>query len=211
MDIAAGIGTALGFFLGILGHEISTHQVAARLGDRTPRLMGRLASGVRAHADPLGSYIFPAVFVVASIFSGFIAPPFGWGKRHSIDPRTLRASRRKTILISLSGPLVTAAIAIGAAAVVRALPPGGTGARIALWVATVNISLTVFELLPIPGRDGGRILAAYLSPHGALRMEELVQYEVLFLIGLFFFLGRVANGLFLAGCRVLTALCDTLR
>jgi Zn-dependent protease len=55
----------------------------------------------------------------------------------------------------------------------------------------VNIFLTVIELLPIPGRDGGRVLVRFLSPRAAMRFEEFVQYELLFLLVLFLFFESV--------------------
>ena len=59
------------------------------------------------------------------------------------------------------------------------------------YIMLVNSFLTVVELLPIPGRDGGRILVRFLSPRAAMKFEELVQYELIFLLVLFLFLESV--------------------
>lgn len=202
MNIYGGIGVALGFFLGIIGHEYVTARVADRLGDRTPRMMGRLSFSLKAHADPLGTYILPAIFILSALFDTPFFPMFGWGKRHSLTPRNLRNPRRDVVIVALAGPVTTLVIAGAAAALLKS----GTGrvvGAMAAGIMLVNVFLTVVELLPIPGRDGGRVLQRFVSPQAAMKIEELWQYEVVFLLVLFLFLARLLNAM--AG-----SLCDAL-
>lgn len=206
MDLPSGLGAALGFLIGIPLHQFVTHRLAVKLGDNTPRLMRRNTLSLKAHADPLGTYIMPGVWVFAVIFAGFVYPPFGWGKRHSINRRAFRNIKRDSILVALSGPAATAIVAVATGAVVQALQ-NSIAIRVVAGIALVNVALTVFELLPIPGRDGGTVLARFLSPAGAAKFEEMEEYDVIFLLVLYVFLGVVAHGVFRAGCRALTPLC----
>lgn len=203
MDITSGIGIALGFLLGIVGHEYVTARVADSRGDKTARLMGRLTLSPKAHMDPLGSVILPAIFVASVVFSSALFPMFGYGKRHSLNPRTFRNPRNDVLAVSLAGPLTTLAIAAAGGFILRATAStSATIAEIAFGILVVNSFLTVIELLPIPGRDGGRILQRFLSPQAAMKMEELLQYDVLFLL-LLFFLGSIINGMVAPVCDAL--------
>lgn len=202
VDVTSGIGIALGFLLGIVGHEYATARVADARGDKTPRMMGRLTINPKAHVDPLGSIILPAVFVASVVFSGGLFPMFGYGKRHSLNPRALRSPRNDVLMVSLAGPLTTLLIAAAAGFVLRTAAESVTLGKIAFGILVVNSFLTVIELLPIPGRDGGRILQRFLSPQGAMKMEEMLQYDVLFLL-LLFFLSGIVNGM-------VTPVCDAL-
>jgi Zn-dependent protease len=94
------------------------------------------------------------------------------------------------ILVALAGPAATALIAAGAAAISRAELHNKIGVIFG-YIMIVNAFLTVVELLPIPGRDGGRVLVRFLSPRAAMKFEELVQYELVFLLVLFLLLEAV--------------------
>jgi len=206
LNIAAGFGTALGFLVGLIGREVARHRMAVARGDTTPRLMGRTKLSVAAHADPLGSYILPAIFVAMGIFSGFTYPPFGWCKPPSLNLRALRRGRRDAVLVFLAGPVVTGVFAAAGGAATTATT--GTIQEALLTFTLVNIGLTVFELLPIPGRDGGRILSLYLSPNAAAKFRGFEEYHVLFILVMYLLLLPLTRGIFDAGCRALTGLCS---
>jgi Zn-dependent protease len=191
LNLIAGLGVALGFLFGIAGHHWAHARVALALGDRTPKLMGRVTLKIKPHVDTLGSIIMPIVFIVVAIFRGPAGGMmFGWGKSQSFNPRAFRKPRRDMILVSLAGPAATALIAALSAAIARVELHNNIG-RLFAYIMLVNSFLTVVELLPIPGRDGGRILVRFLSPRAAMKFEELVQYELLFLLVLFLFLETV--------------------
>jgi Zn-dependent protease len=190
LDLVAGIGVALGFLFGIVGHHWAHARMAIALGDRTPKLMGRATLRPKAHVDTLGSIIMPIVFVIVAIFNGLQGMMFGWGKAQSFNPRAFRKPRRDMVIVALAGPAATAIIAAVSTAIARA-ERGNNIARIFASIAFVNIFLTVVELLPIPGRDGGRVLVRFLSPRAAMRFEDLGQYDVLFLLVLFLFFETV--------------------
>jgi Zn-dependent protease len=204
LNIVAGVGIALGFLVGIVGHHWAHARVAVALGDKTPKLMGRASLRPKRHVDTLGSIIMPAVFVVVAVFATSPVVMFGWGKAQSFNVRAFRKPKRDAILVALAGPAATLVIAILAGAVERATLTATSApviARLALAVAYVNSFLTVIELLPIPGRDGGRILVRFLSPHAAMRFEELTQYDVLFLLVIFLFFQSVVGRMVAPVCR----------
>jgi len=190
LNVIAGAGVALGFLIGIDVHHWAHARAALALGDRTPKLMGRVTLRIKPHVDTLGSIIMPAVFIFVAIFSGPYGMMFAWGKPQSSNPRAFKNPRRDMILVALAGPLATGVVAAVSAAIWRAELKHDIGLLFG-WIMVVNSFLTVIELLPIPGRDGGRILVRFLSPRAAMKFEDLVQYDVLFLLALFLFLAPV--------------------
>ena len=191
MDLVAGLGVGIGFVAGIPLHHWAHARVAVALGDRTPKLMGRVTLRIKPHVDTLGTIILPIVFVVVAIFRGpYDTMLFGWGKPQSFNPRAFKKPRRDMIIVALAGPAATTIVAAASIALARHFHSNNVG-RFFASIAIVNIFLTVVELLPIPGRDGGRILVRFLSPRAAMKFEDLVQYDVLFLLVLFLVLQGV--------------------
>jgi Zn-dependent protease len=186
LDLVGGAGVAVGFLVGIVAHHWAHARVAIALGDKTPKLMGRATLRVKPHIDTLGSIIMPIVFIVVAIFNG-PGMMFGWGKPQSFNIRAFRKPRRDAILVALAGPAATAILAALAAAAWRSTGGAGSAYRFFYDAMLVNSFLTVVELLPIPGRDGGRVLVRFLSPRAAMKFEELTQYDVIFLLVLFLF------------------------
>ena len=103
-----------------------------------------------------------------------------------INTHQLRNRKRDTILIALAGPAATVLLAAVAGLIFRVVDVDFPR-EILVGVVIVAVFLTVFELLPLPGRDGGRILGAFLSYPAQQKLYELAQYEVLFLVGLYIF------------------------
>jgi len=205
LDLIAGVGVALGFLVGIVLHHWAHARVAVALGDRTPKLMGRVSLRTKPHVDTLGSIIMPIVFVVVAIFRGpYDTMMFGWGKAQSFNPRAFKKPRRDMILVALAGPAATALVAAASVAIARALNSRNL-IHFFGSVAIVNIFLTVVELLPIPGRDGGRVLVRFLSPRAAMKFEDLVQYDVLFLLVLFLFFQAVVVSMAASFARLIGA------
>lgn len=136
--IFAGLIIAIGL------HEAAHCYMADRLGDPTPRSMGRLTLNPLAHLDPLGT--------LAIIFAGF-----GWGKPAPFDPYNLANPKRDTALIALAGPLTNFALAIVFALILRTTNLPYTLNDVILRILVLNLSLGVFNLLPIPPLDGSKI------------------------------------------------------
>src|SRR5690606_14550808 len=96
------IGLILGFLVAIIIHEVSHAWMAVRLGDPTPKLMGRLSLNPAVHYDPVGTTLLIVTTFLAFVTSYPIIP-FGWAKPVQFDPYNLESPRRDTALISLAG------------------------------------------------------------------------------------------------------------
>ncbi|HEX8923609.1 MAG TPA: site-2 protease family protein [Patescibacteria group bacterium] len=165
--------------ISITFHEFSHAFVADRLGDPTPRSYGRLTLNPAAHADLLGTIILPLL----GAFTGL--PTIGWAKPVPIDRYNLQNPRRDEMLISLAGPASNFLLAIFVTLFIKF-----TGLYIMplLILILINISLAVFNLIPIPPLDGSKILLNLLPADKSYEWEKIFdQYGLLFLI-LFLFI-----------------------
>jgi Zn-dependent protease len=203
IDIYGFLGLGIGLLIGMIGHELAHARVAVSLGDPTPRMMGRLTLNPKAHADPFGTVIMPGIFLISVLFRSEFGFLFGYAKPVTIHPGRLRNPRRDAVLVALAGPafnlLVVALVGIafrqGSVDAVNADMAGREGLYwILYWVAVVNTFLFIINILPIPPLDGSKVLARFLSPAAAMKMEEWGQYLILFLVVLFLiFRGVLGN------------------
>ena len=149
----------------IVIHEIAHGWVAYRLGDKTAYLMGRLTLNPIKHIDPIGTIIVPAILIYSVDFA------FGWAKPVPIDWRNLHNPKRDIALVAVAGPGANLLMAIFwglVAKLASSLPADLAFVAEPLWTTglfgiLINTVLMVFNLLPIPPTDGGRI-AISLSP-----------------------------------------------
>lgn len=155
------IASLISVVAGVTIHEFSHALSAEMLGDPTPRYNGRLTLNPLAHFDPMG-----AIMVLMSSLSGL---GFGWGKPVPVNPVNLRFGPRVGLAITaVAGPFSNLVLATLAAAPIRiantlgaALPY--TLSFILLIIAAVNISLAVFNMLPLFPLDGFSVLRGLLS------------------------------------------------
>ena len=179
--LGAALGVAVGFLVGIILHHVAHARAAVATGDRSVKLSGRMSLSIKRHADVLGTYILVPVWAVVILFNGAHLPMFAWGQPQAGNPY-LQQNRKNVIIQALAGPVATLALAI-VAGVGRRAVSGQTGAFLG-GICVAAVCLTVFEILPIPGRDGGRILAQFLSPTGRMRFTELAEYHAAFILGI---------------------------
>jgi Zn-dependent protease len=143
-------------------HEFAHAAVAYGLGDRTAQRQGRLTLNPLAHIDPIGTVVMPLVQAITGV------PTLGWARPVPVDPSRFRPGinpRLGFALVSVAGPLSNLVLALLAAAALafgRSSLPSGALDVLAL-AFLMNVGLFVFNLLPVPGLDGSRLLPASLD------------------------------------------------
>ncbi len=159
-DIAGFILLSVAFIIALSLHEYG-HALSADLqGDPTARLAGRLTFNPRSHLDPVGTFMLVMV-------------GFGWGKPVPFAPNKLRSQRFGAALVAIAGPLVNIILAfISAAALLALVRSGASGdgftgllGRFLEISLGLNVTLALFNLIPVPPLDGSRILGAALPPN----------------------------------------------
>lgn len=157
-------------------HELAHAWVANKLGDPTARLEGRLTFNPLASIDPIGA--------LALLLFGF-----GWARPVPVDSRYFKKPKRDMAITALAGPVANLVAALVGAVVVAALTAFAPYNGFTQFVYTlfyyyvvVNISLAVFNLIPLPPLDGSRIVAAFLSNRA---MYTYYRYQNLFVMLVF--------------------------
>ncbi len=184
--IMQGISTwALPVLLAIILHEIAHGWVADKLGDNTARFMGRLTLNPIKHIDPIGTILIPiALLVVGSPFL------FGYAKPVPVNFGKLRNPKRDMIWVALAGPatnLVLALISVAVLAVTVNMFASVT------WVSEplalmcqasiiINVVLCIFNLIPLPPLDGGRIAVGLLPGPMAYQLSRIEPFGFLIII-----------------------------
>ena len=180
---------AIPILFAITVHEAAHGWMARLFGDRTAEMMGRLTLNPIKHIDPMGTVIVPLLMVW---FSGFL---FGWAKPVPINARNLRNPKRDMVAVALAGPGANLLMALIWALVYKlfelaAGPLGGTVlfflqmARIGVFF---NLLLMIFNLLPIPPLDGGRVLRGLVPESIGNRLDALERYGLIIVVGLLVF------------------------
>ncbi len=171
---------------GLTFHEYAHGWVADKLGDPTARRAGRLTFNPLAHLDPIGT--------LALIFS-----PVGWAKPVPVDFSSLRRPRRDMIWVAAAGPGANLILAVVSAWSFRLFEGshavGESGWLLALFTplrlmlyssVVINVALAIFNLLPLPPLDGGRVTAGLLPPRQAASYGRLERYGFIILLVLIF-------------------------
>lgn len=173
----------IAFILCIAAHEFGHAWVANRLGDPTPRLQGRLTLAPHHHIDPIGTILMPLLAAFAA------APLLAWGRPVQINP--LAFTRRFTMstgrmLVAIAGPAMNLLMAILVSVVIviaaRFGAPDHLLAGLFHYLVQLNISLMIFNLLPIPPLDGGSVLAWALPRSLQGMVDFLARYGGLILM-----------------------------
>jgi len=165
-------------------HEVAHGWMARFFGDRTAQMLGRLSLNPLRHLDPVGTVLVPGVLLAIG------GPLIGWAKPVPVATSVLRNPRRAMVLVALAGPLANLAMAVIWCGILWLDVRIDGNETLRYWIAQmaeagiwVNVILALFNLLPVPPLDGGRVLAGLLPQRWGSRLEKIEP------VGLFLVLG----------------------
>jgi Zn-dependent protease len=177
----------LATIIAIILHELAHGLAAKAMGDNTARDAGRLTLNPIAHVDKFGTLFLPAFLAVSQLATiGRVAFMFGWAKPVPIDPAALQIGgvhnpRRLMALVAIAGPAMNFALAFAYAI------------DFLTYFILVNLVLGIFNLLPMPPMDGGRIAVGLLPLPAARLLAGFEQQGIILVLLLLFVLPTVLS------------------
>jgi Zn-dependent protease len=190
-------------------HEAAHGFVAHRLGDNTAWQLGRVSFNPVRHIDPFGTLILPAMLLFAH--SPFL---FGYAKPVPVNFRNLNHPKLDMVWVALAGPITNIVLALAAGLALHALPWAPAGS--AQWIfdnlknaLLINAVLAVFNMMPIPPLDGGRVAVGLLPRPLSVPLARLEPFGMMILIGLLILL-PLAGSQFGLNLDVISAILRTL-
>ena len=194
--------------IAITFHEAAHGFAAHRLGDDTAYALGRVSFNPLRHIDPFGTVLLPALLLISH--SPFL---FGYAKPVPVNFRALRHPRIDMVWVALAGPATNILLALLAAAAFHLVDIVPNGAS--QWVfdnlknaVVLNVILAVFNMLPIPPLDGGRVAVGLLPDVLARPLSRVEPYGMIILIGILIVL-PLAGGQFGLNLDIISAIIRT--
>lgn len=175
--------------LAVTLHEVAHGYIAEKLGDPTARMLGRLTLNPVRHLDPIGT--------IALLVFGF-----GWARPVPVNFNNLHHPKRDMIWVALAGPAANFSLALGSALLLHGLSLAGASGvadgtmltmvfeplrLMAAFSLYVNVILGVFNLIPIPPLDGGRVMTGVLPGRQAQALAKIEPFGFIIVIFLVFF------------------------
>jgi Zn-dependent protease len=186
-EVVSGV---LATMIAIILHELAHGAVAWALGDNTAKAAGRLTLNPIKHIDKVGSIILPVFLAVSQLLTiGRVAFLFGWAKPVPVDAMALNMNgvhnpRRLMAIVAIAGPVMNFCLAfIGALALY-----GGYFIEFLTYFILINLVLGLFNLIPVPPMDGGRIAVGLLPLRAARLLAGAERYGILVVLLLLFVL-----------------------
>jgi Zn-dependent protease len=180
----------------IVLHELAHGWVALKFGDQTAKDMGRLTLNPIKHIDPLGSVIIPGALFLISRFTHSLLL-FGWAKPVPVNFRNLKPLRLGIISVALAGPLTNICLAWMLVQVYK-IPALASWNYVVGWGILLNLTLAVFNMIPIPPLDGSRVVTALLPRQLAYYYNRLEPFGMIVIVvflqlGLLQFMNPLVN------------------
>ncbi len=190
MDITTTLFSIIILIVSIIFHELAHGAMADYLGDPTPGMSGRLTLNPVAHMELVGSFLLPLLCIISG--SGFI---IGWAKPVPFNPGYFKDKRWGPALVAIAGPAMNIVIAGIFATVFRVVAASHDSVIptmiILSGVVVINVSLAVFNMVPVPPLDGHHILGAIFPKYRNWATRVMQSYGLILLIVVIFFAGSV--------------------
>ena len=167
------------FATAVILHELAHGFAALAFGDETALRSGRLSLYPWRHVDRFGTLLLPGILLVSQLATlGGVACMFGWAKPVPVDASRFRVPRQMMALVALAGPAMNFALALLSAhlLLIHNLPP--TVANAILEFIFLNLVLGIFNLIPLPPLDGGRIAVGILPLRLAVAWAKLERFGI---------------------------------
>jgi Zn-dependent protease len=178
----------------VIAHEYAHGYVAFRLGDPTARNAGRLSFNPVRHLDPVGSFLLPLILKLSG------APIlFGYAKPVPVNFANLRPFKSGTLWVASAGVITNFILALISGGIFQIMiyaqplwqgmlikPLALVMLKLFAYSVMINLVLAIFNLIPIPPLDGGRIVAVLLPPRARQKFRRIEPFGFLILILLLF-------------------------
>ncbi|HET6620572.1 MAG TPA: site-2 protease family protein [Dongiaceae bacterium] len=172
---------AVPIILAITLHEAAHGWVAWKCGDDTAYRLGRVTFNPLRHIDPMGTIILPAILVFTT---GFM---FGYAKPVPVNFGRLRNPRRDMVLVAAAGPATNMILAVASAIALRLVPENGSTTATVFtemfkYSIYFNVILAIFNMIPLPPLDGGRVAVGLLPHPLSMHLARLERYGMVILL-----------------------------